>query len=316
MRRGDPLLLLACVCLGLPAALAATVNRIVAVVNEDAITETDVTAYLSAVVDEGGWEPKRDEMASMRQAALLRLIDQRLIVQHAKASELRVDTDDVLRHLERLQARFGSAEAFEASLAESGLSREQLKTQMRDQLLAQHAIDAKVRTTIMVSPQEVARELAGHPELVKGGDRVRGAHLLIRANEGRSLEQARELAGRLREQLARGASFAGLARRYSETPEAEAGGDLGWVAQGELMPELEAALFSLEPGQVSDPLETKLGVHLLKMEERRTAESLSATDAHRAIYQRLYQQRFEAALSRWLEALRRNAYIELLEPKT
>jgi parvulin-like peptidyl-prolyl isomerase len=84
-----------------------------------------------------------------------------------------------------------------------------------------------------------------------------------------------------------------------------------WVAQGELLPELDAALFSLPVGTVSEPIQTRLGFHLVKIEERRTASDLSPTDANRAVFQQLYQQKFEAAMRYWLSELQRHAYIEI-----
>ena len=85
---------------------------------------------------------------------------------------------------------------------------------------------------------------------------------------------------------------------------------MGWVAQGELLPQLDNALFSLPVSAVSEPFQTRLGFHLVKIEERGTASDLAPTDANRAIFQQLYQQKFEAAMKRWLSELKRRAYIE------
>jgi len=112
--------------------------------------------------------------------------------------------------------------------------------------------------------------------------------------------------------VASGADFAALAKRYSEDPNAADGGAMGWIAQGDLMPELDTALFSVPVGSVSEPIQTRLGFHLVKVEERRTASDLSVADANRAVYQRLYQQKFEAAMKRWLTELKSRAYIQIL----
>ena len=297
---------------GTPSVAAETVNRIVAIVNEEVITQADVASFLSAMLEEGDPAPSGQEATAMQQAALQRLIDQRLILQDAKRSGIQVAPDEILARLERFRNQFASDEAFEGSLVDSGLSKEQLKLQLHDQLMVQKAIEAKVRSTVMVSPQEVAREIGAHPELAKAGDRVRASHLLIRVTESRSAQEARALIQRIKQQLDQRASFADLAKRYSEGPQADQGGDLGWVAQGELMPELDTVIFSLQPGQVSEPLATRLGFHLVKVEERRTASSLSVSEAHRAVYQQLYQQKFQAALTRWVGELRRRAYLEIV----
>ena len=209
-----------------------------------------------------------------------------------------------------MRERYGSEEAYRRSLAESGLTEGALKERIREQMMVQQLIDAKVRSTITVSPQEVARAIGAHPELAKPGDRVRASHLLVRVDERRSEEQARVLIEDIRRQLLEGAGFSTFAARYGQA--GEEGTSMGWVAQGELMPELDAALFSLAPGEISAPIKTRLGFHLVKVEERRSATSLSLTDANRSVQHQLYQQKFLAAMTRWLEELKQKAYIEIL----
>ena len=197
------------------------------------------------------------------------------------------------------------------SLHEVGLTEEQLKRQLRDQLLMQRVIDARVRSSIVVSPQEVAHELALHPELVKSGDRVHALHLLIRVSDQRSESQAKARVEEVMERLNQGEPFAALVKEYSDESGAT-DGDVGWVAPGELMPELDAVLFQLQPGQHSQPLQTKLGFHLLKVEERRSSEQLSMMEANQAVYHQLFQRKFQQAFQDWLSELRRQAYIELV----
>ncbi len=86
---------------------------------------------------------------------------------------------------------------------------------------------------------------------------------------------------------------------------------MGWVAQGELLPELDTALFGLTVGDTSAPIQTRLGFHLVKVEERRPASSLSLTEANRSVYQQLYQQKFQVAFAQWLGELKKKAYIEI-----
>ena len=88
---------------------------------------------------------------------------------------------------------------------------------------------------------------------------------------------------------------------------------MGWVAAGELLAELDAAAFHLKVGELSEPIRTSLGFHLLKIEERRAASSLPLTEANNAVSQRLYQQKFRAAFERWLGGLKQRAYIEVID---
>ncbi len=293
-------------------AWAETVNRIVAVVNDDVITDADVALHATAMLEAESQKTPSDARAmELHVVVLRRLIEQRLILQEAKRQEITVSTDEVIERLKTLRDRFDSDEAFEQSLQESGMTREQLKEQLREQLLVQKIIDRKVRAFVYISPQEVAKELTGHPEMVKHGERVRVSHLLVRMGEQRSEAAARERVDDVHRQLTAGADFAALAKQYSEDPHANEGGAMDWVAQGELMPELDAVAFGLQPGELSSPIQTRLGFHLLKVEERKPVEALSVTEANQAIYQRLYQQKFQAAFQRWLTELKKNAYIDI-----
>lgn len=314
--RKAPLLSLVAGCLLLvnAAAHAQTTNRIVAVVNDEVITEADVTAYANALREERPDNAAPDSHSvEMQRVVLRRLIEQRLILQEAKRAGIAVGTEEILERLDALRSRFDSDEAFERSLTESNLTKEQLKEKVREQLMVQHLIDAKVRSAVLVSPQEVAKELAVHPELAKEGDRIRVSHILVRVNEKRPEERARVRVKEIYQQVSTGGDFAALAKRYSEDPHAEDGGAMGWVAEGELMPELDVALATLKPGEYSRPIQTRLGYHLLKVEERQSVASLTAPEANTAVYQQIYQRKFQEAFGRWLDQLKRRAYIELPE---
>jgi len=303
--------------LGQAPAMAQTANRIAAIVNDAVITETDVMAQMQAVLEEQEQDVEDaltdDKAAQMRQAVLRRLIEQQVMLQEAKRLGIAVSMDDVLKRLTDVRARFESEEQFRESLKIAGMSVERLKDQMRDQLMIQELIDRQIRSTIVVSPQEVARALADHPEWAKPGDRARASHILIRVNEDQSEEAARALVDDLRQQLLHGADFATVAKRSSEDPHRDDGGVMGWSAPGELLPELDAALFSLPVGELSMPIQTRLGFHLLRVDERRAASSLSLMEAHRTVYEQLYQQKFQQVFTRWLGGLTQKAYIEIAD---
>ena len=300
--------------LAAPAAWAGTANRIVAIVNEAVITEADLAAHVSDLADELEErlpdEPRDD--GALRAAVLQRLIQQQLILQEGRRAGVTVPSAAVLKRLEELRERFDTEADFQHSLKTSGLSEERLKEQIREQLLIKAVIDGRIRSGISVSPQEVAREANKDPAQAQPGERVRAAHLLIRVTEERPEAAARALIEQLHRQAERGADFGALAAKHSEDPHRDEGGDMGWVAQGDLLPELDAALFSLSPGQVSDPIQTRLGFHLVKVLDRRTSTSLSLQEAHEAIYRRLYAEKFERAFQRWISELGRKAYIEIL----
>ena len=197
---------------------ADTVNRIVAIVNSDVIMEGDVTSSVNAVLNGQDAPPPTMDPAQVHRAVLQHLIEQRLLVQEAKRAGITAAAEDVARRFDDIRSHFDSDEAFRQWVESAGLSEEGLRDKIRDEDVVQRLIDTKIRSTIVVSPQEVASELASHPELAKSGDRVRVSHLLIRVNEKRSEEKARALMDQIHRQLKQGGDFAALARRYSEDP--------------------------------------------------------------------------------------------------
>ena len=285
-------------------------NRIVAVVNDDIITQQDVRAFLDAAQDQE--QPAaHSEPAGMQDAALQRLIEQRLLLQEAQRQNIAVEASEVLARFDQFREHLGSREAFLQSLQEMGLNEETLKDKLREQLMAQRLVDKHIRSTITISPQEVSAELGEHPNVAKAGDRVRASHILIRVSESRSEEQARQLAEQLHEQLGHGADFAELARRYSEDAQKDSGGRMDWVAPGDLLPELDQALFLMKIGELSAPIRSRLGFHLLKVDDRQDVSQLSLPEANRTVYQQIFQRKFRAAFTAWMNELKRKAYIQI-----
>ena len=139
-------------------------------------------------------------------------------------------------------------------------------------------------------------------------------HILLRVSPQLSQEAAvRRLAEFKREIVSHSKTFEQLARDNSEDGSASAGGDLGWAAPGQFVPEFEEAMNALSIGGVSDPLVSRFGVHLIQVIERRQT-SLDAKQQREQARNVLREQKFDAAYLEWLRDLRARAYIEMREP--
>jgi len=136
-------------------------------------------------------------------------------------------------------------------------------------------------------------------------------HILIRTNEAVSEADARRRLEDLRERIVRGgADFAELARLHSEDGTAARGGDLGWVYPGDTVPDFERAMDALKPGEISEPVKTPFGWHLIQVLERRTA-SVSAERRRLVARQALRERKADEAYQEWLRQLRDQTYVEL-----
>ena len=158
----------------------------------------------------------------------------------------------------------------------------------------------------------IEKRNAGLPEASYTQTRAR--HILLRPGAQLSQEAAVARLKELRQRIAAGtARFDELARQFSQDGSAGAGGDLGWANPGMFVPEFEQVMNQLAPGQLSEPLVSRFGVHLIQVEERRQA-SLSAREQREWVRNVLREQKAAEAYSTWALELRGRAYIEYREP--
>ncbi len=141
-------------------------------------------------------------------------------------------------------------------------------------------------------------------------------HILIKVDKAMSDEKAKALLLKLRQRLEMGEKFEDLAKRYSEDSSAPLGGDMGWVNPGQTVPPFEQAMNALQPGQISQPVRTQFGWHLIEVVGRRTKDM---QEEYRRIQARkaLFQRREEPAFEDWLSQLHGQAYIDnRLDPQS
>lgn len=142
----------------------------------------------------------------------------------------------------------------------------------------------------------------------------RSRHILLRTSPEHPVREQLDRMNDIRKKIVEGqTSFAQMARQYSEDGSGARGGDLGWAAPGQFVPEFEKALTALQPGQISEPVVSRYGVHLIQLMERREVQ-LNDQQKREAARQVLRERRFEPAYDEWARELRAAAYIEMREP--
>ncbi len=134
-------------------------------------------------------------------------------------------------------------------------------------------------------------------------------HILIRTGPNMPEAEAKRQMATIRDRITHGGDFADAARRYSQDGSASQGGELGWVSPGELVPEFEQAMSRLRPGEISDPVVTQFGVHLIQVENRRETE-VSGEKQRDFARAEVREQKLRAAYDDWVRQLRSAAYVE------
>jgi peptidyl-prolyl cis-trans isomerase SurA len=285
-RRAACLLL---VLAALPAAArdAVLVDRVVAVVNKDVITLTE----LAQRTERAAAELRRQRIAAPERAVLERQVLQRLVLdkaqlQLAESTGMRVDELQLDRAVQRIAQNNGLALAdFRRALERDGVDFEDFRAELRQQILLSRLREREVDDRVQVSETELDAYLEEHKASLASAVEYDVAHILVRVPEQakpEQVEQARARAARARDEARAGADFARLAASASDAGDALQGGALGWRAPGRL-PELFAeALRDMQPGAVSELLRSPAGFHVVKLLGRRGAGDAAPVTQTRA----------------------------------
>lgn len=313
MRRAT-LLLLFVLSLSARAQASEVVERILAVVNDEVVTEQDLQIVMAPVLAQyrtmyTGAEYD-DKVRETRQEFLNKVIDDKLILSEAKRKKVIVKEEEVDEMMADVRNKFPSREAFLATLGEQGITEKKLWDRFRDQIITQKLVSYEVKSKVSVSPGEVNEFYKAHEQEFKQGDRVHLQHILVRSSS-RSEEEAKALADDLMAQLASGKPFEELAKAHSEGAEAADGGDMGWVEKGQLMGEIDQQVFSLEAGKLAGPIQSSLGYHIFKVVERKQDSIKPLSEVRPEVQDLLFKQKLRDRLESWMKSLKKNAYISI-----
>ena len=299
------------------AASEDVTDRVVAVVNNDAITLGELQEGLAIWAQENRQAVASTDAEELAKKLLANLIDQRVQLQEADREKIVVEDADVNEEMnDRLKRNgFATIADFERAARAQGVSMDAIKKRIRDALRVNKIIRRKVTLRISVIPQEVDEYLKDNREKLETGLSYHARHILVTPEAGESdqaWEAARIKTELLRTQLVAGADFAEVARQQSrDVGSAKDGGDLGTLKRGELAPDIETEILKLKSGEISKPYRSPLGYHLFRLESKDTLEGEGLQRARQQIEDILRRQKFETRLEAWLKEIKQRAVIEV-----
>lgn len=251
-------------------------------------------------------------LKKLRREALEALIDEELLWQEAQRQGIAASPQEIDAAVERMRSNFRTPDAFARRLERAGFTEASYRAYLAQQLAVKQLVEERIQVGITVSDREVHRFYKANPARFAIPEQRRLRLILIGA-EG-SAADARSRCETILAQVRRPrADFAALAKQHSQHPSAERGGDLDYVSPGQLPQALEAAAFALKAGEVSAVVETDLGCHILKLEGRRSG-LLPENEARETTRNYLKGEKGQQVLRKHIEALRRQAGIEILMP--
>jgi peptidyl-prolyl cis-trans isomerase SurA len=326
MRKLLPSLLL--ICLALPPLLSAdaVVEEIIARINNQIVTRAEYLRSKETLKQEAQQQDpsNAEKIIAERDKDVLRdLIDQQLLLEKGKDLGITADTEVIKRLDEmRKEMHMDSMEELEKAATSQGISYEDFKQNLKNQIITQQVISKEVGSRMNVSKDELQKFYDDHKSQLEQPEQIRLSELLIStekkdkdknppADETQLVAAAQAKADDLLAQLRKGASFEDLAKKNSDGPTAAQGGDLGYFKRATLAKELEDKTFAMKPGDVSDVIRTKQGFVILKVAEHQQAGVPPLSQIEGKVQDALYMQKLQPALRAYPQKLREEAFIDI-----
>ena len=306
----------------LSAQQSTVVEEIAARVNNAIITRTDYQQAREQMIAEVRQQAgvNAGTVIAQRDKDVLRdLIDQQLLLQKGQDLGITADVELVKRLDEiRKQMNAGSMDDLEKLAKEQGVSFEDFKQKIRNGLITQQVIGREVGSRIQISNADLEKYYKEHQAELERPEQVRLSEVLVAPLPGQNKEPdeiqlgaAETMANELLKKLRAGESFEDVARKYSNGPTAQQGGDLGYFRRGMLAKELEDKTFNLKSGELSDVIRTKQGFVILKVTDHQAAGIAPMNSMLPQLQDMIYMQRVQPALRTYLTKLREDAFVDV-----
>jgi len=290
-------------------------DKIVAVVNDEIITQSEIDIAMVPVEERYRTLYKDRELdeklSDARQKVLDQLIDDRLMLSAAKKANIQVFDDEIEAKIKDIKSKFKDEEEFNAAILSQNLNVSDLKKNFKNRIMIERYIEEQVKGKILILPTETTRYYDAHKDEFATEEQYKIENILIRPKkdekDGAAYTRIQDILARIRN----GESFEQLAKEFSEGPGAENGGMMENVQKGQLRPEIEDVISKLNPGEVSDIVQTSLGYHIFKMIEKTPKQTKELADISDLVRNQIYKQKAQVIFNEMLEKLRKDAYISI-----
>ncbi|SDM66417.1 peptidyl-prolyl cis-trans isomerase C [Geoalkalibacter ferrihydriticus] len=250
-----------------------------------------------------------DQFQEVYDMALEKLIARALIFQAALAAGIVASEARVEEEKNQLIAQFSDENEFFAKLEKAGMSPEFYHRMVREDLTVNLMTAEKMKELPEPQATEIEEIYKRYPQKMVDPEKVHARHILVAAQSDER-ETALERIGRIKQE-ATAAEFERLAREHSDCPSAQAGGDLGYFARGQMVDSFEDAAFTQEPGQVGEIVETPYGFHLILVLDKTPERRLSLEEAETRLRNFLKEEAGVKLLKNWVDELRTHADVEI-----
>ncbi len=296
----------------------AVVDRVVAVVNQEIITLSEVEKWINPLKQEIVTKDrleKRERIEALCRQALEKLIEEKLIDQEVKKSGIKISSKEIETTLEEVKRRNAvTQEDLEKALAVEGLTLETYKKQVEKGLQRQKLINWSVKVEEKPGEKELREFYQKNVGRYRTNETYRPGHILFVIPKGATPEEIREIRKEGQKVLMKikgGEDFGEMAFLYSQDASSRNRGDLGYFKKGELFPVFEREALRLKVGEVSEIVRTEFGFHIIKLLDRKGVEPLPFEEVGEKVKADYYEGEMEKALKQYLSTLKEKSVIEI-----
>jgi foldase protein PrsA len=271
------------IAIGIFLSAALSKDKAVAKINGDSISKDEL---YDVMVEQYG------------AAAVEQLIADKIVASEAKKEKVTITDKELNTEVDKLKESYGGEEVFEQMLTSNNTTVDDLKEELKSYLTLRKLLVPQIEIT----DDELKTYFEENKESLGEAEQVKASHILV---------EDEATAKEVKQKLTDGADFAELAKEYStDEGTKENGGKLGFFARGTMVTEFEDAAFTLPVNEISDPVKTDYGYHIIKVEEKKEAKEANFEDSKAEIKETLIDQKMETEYSTWLEEKKKDYDIE------
>jgi len=239
------------------------------------------------------------------------IIDNFLLLEEANKRKINVDDEFVNQNISAIKKEFGNDETFNKELEKYNISFDEFKNNIKETLIIQKFTEEESKRNVKITVDMLENYYEEHKESLIAPEMVRARHILIGKKQAGSMEKAVEKAEELLKEINNGADFAETAKKNSDCPSSEKGGDLGIFGRKQMVPEFDELAFSLKVGDIGGPVKTTFGAHLIRVDEKLAERNISYKEAQPYIEKIIYQRESQKIMKAIADELRKTAEIEI-----
>jgi len=298
---------------------AETIDRVVAIVNNDIITLTELidaeNLFLTDTTSVISFDASKTNPDWVRREILDRLIDNKLIAQEVRKRRIIVpkrDIDATIANI--LRENSISKEELIERLKTEGLSFKNYYEQIKQEMEKRRLVNYEIKGKITLNEDELIEYYTENKDSFKEVKEVRVQHILLnfpKTSDKTKIKEVYESASVIMIRINNGEDFGKLAKIYSQGTSANLGGDMGWFKRGEITRFLEKVVFNLNVGDVSEIIKSRLGFHIIKLMDRKEGRVKPFEEVRDEIKKTLYEKKVDKGYKKWLKDLRKMSFIKI-----